>query len=102
MTIPEVRIQDNGTVFVLNIEEDGSAADLTGLVEARLYFVPPDGVEFSAVATADGSSISATLSNDELDQLGLWDWGGYLDFGGSSVFRTEVVQFRVDRAIGLA
>ena len=96
----EVHVADFGTVFELEIEEDGAAIDISSYITLEIIFLKPDGttkVTNTAVFSSDGTDGKMryiTTAASEIDVPDNWSMQGRLAKTGQD-FKTEIVKFEV-------
>lgn len=96
MAANEIHVGDVGTVFSLNIYQDGELADLSPAIDLKFIFLKPDGVciERTASIGANNHIMTYTSIAGDLDVAGSWKMQGKVTFAASS-FSTDAQKFKV-------
>ncbi len=96
----EVHEGDFGTVYELEIQEDGALLDISSYTTRQIIFKKPtsgDLVTNTAVFSSDGTDGKiryTTTTALEIDEDGNWNMQGRLAKSGAD-FKTEIVVFEV-------
>jgi hypothetical protein len=101
MSVDYVHNGDFGTEYLINIEENGSALDISAYVgqTIEMYFKPPAGASRKTVTAAmktDGTNGQVTYTSIAgiIDAVGLWKIEVHLAKTGSD-FGSQVGEFEV-------
>lgn len=102
MPANEIHKNDIGTEFRCTIKDDESVVDVSSVTLKQLLFKKPDGTVLTKTASfytdgTDGIITYASIDGD-LDQCGLWELQGYVEFG-STEFHSDIKNFMVHRNI---
>jgi len=79
----EIHMNDIGTIFQLEVQEDGVAVDISAAISIAMYLRPPTLVTKTVVGVfvtdgTDGLIKYTTIAND-LDEVGPWDIQGKVE-----------------------
>ena len=94
----QIHVNDIGTILELEVQEDGSAVDISTTTEMYIYLKNPAGTTKTCTATfsldgTDGKIQYATIA-DDLDQEGPWEMQGKVKMPGWEGY-TSIVNFTV-------
>ncbi len=82
MADPEVHLGDIGTKLILEVQEDGSALDISSATTMKIRLEKQSGVvvEFTAVFATDGTDglMQYVTESGDLDEAGVWTIQGFL------------------------
>lgn len=97
--ITKVRLNDVGTIFRVRILEDTTPVDLTASTDKHIIFTKPDGTQVTQEADfytngSDGYIQYTTIAGD-INQTGLWNLQGYVQFTNQS-WHTSIDSFLVE------
>ena len=95
---------DGGVEFLAEVHDENDAAkDISSAVTTNFLFQKPDGSVLTVDASfkTDGTDgkLSYTTTNNDLDQIGLWRWQAYIEFGDGTHKYTSIDRFKVKDAI---
>ena len=99
----EIHIGDIGTVFVLTIQEDGTAVDVSSATATKnIIFKKPDATTLTVAASfttdgTDGKIEYPTVSGD-INISGIWHIQGQVVLSGGTFF-TDIAEFEVEKSL---
>lgn len=95
----EIRIGDANVRFLITIEEDCAAVDISMATDKKIIFQKPDGttLEKDAEFLTDGTDgiIYYNTVDGDIDACGMWKIQAVIYIGSSSLFHSKIKSFRV-------
>jgi len=95
-TDKEVHVGDIGTVFEIELQDDGVAVDLSNVNTASVIFQKPDKTSVTKTGTVDvdSSLVKYTTISGDLDQAGRWKLQVLVQMAAGT-WHSEIVTFYV-------
>lgn len=94
----EIHVDDIGTVFRILTTDCGSIVDISTANSLQICFTSPT-TEFTRVATFTNVGTDGLFQyqvvQDDLFEVGHWEWQGIVNFLNGGEFHTNVREFEV-------
>lgn len=77
-----IRIGDEGTVFTVTLQDNGSTLDPTGAETTEIKFKKPSGTVATVTASLSGTDLQWTSTAGFFNESGDWYFWGYIEDDG--------------------
>lgn len=98
MAANEIHVNDIGVKFLITVQEDGSAKDISSMTTTDVIFLKPDGTTETVTGNFETDGTNGQLNyvsqSGVLDQSGSWQIQVHLA-NLTSQKRTDIGRFRV-------